>query len=87
MKPSPLRQTPTTPAPSPASATGLRKRSTLLVILFALLFSAVLILVLPLELPLAARLAIAGGDLLAAIMVGFVLYQSRKPPEKPFLHE
>jgi len=87
MKPNSFRQPLNTPAPKPAPATGLRKRSTLLVILFALLTSAVLILVLPLNLPLAARLAVAGGDLFAAIMVGFVLYQSKKPPEKPFLRE
>jgi len=82
MKPDPFRQPLTTPSPAPA--TGLRKRSTLQVILFALLFSAALILILPLKLPLAARLAVAGGDLLAAIMVGFVLYQSKtEAPTKP----
>ncbi len=72
VKPSPF-SSPPSQAPAPS---GLRKRSTLLIILVALIASAVLILVLPLRLPLAARLAVAGGDLIAAIMIAFVLRQS-----------
>lgn len=69
---------PLSPAAPPQALPWLRKRSTLVIIFGALLTSAVLVLVLTLRLPLPARLAVAGGDVIAAVMVALVLRQSGK---------
>lgn len=66
------------PAPSPSARANARKQRFLLWVIGALLGCAALMLLLPLKLPLAARLAIAAGDVITALLVGVAYVQSRR---------
>lgn len=74
-----MANSPFVPPPSAEDAALARRRTLLRVTVVTLIASGVIVLALPLRLPLPVRLAAAGTDIIAALVVFVALRQARPP--------